>query len=136
MRKTRVTPVLARLVVVLVVLGGVGAFLTRPRGGDTTLITAHFERAGLNVRPGDDVRVRGLPVGTIRSIEVDRRDFSARYVLAVDRGVGVAADSAARLVPKTLFGDKYVELDPARPGGPGGGAGGGVARWGGGGGAA
>lgn len=118
MNTTRVTPVLTRLIVVLVVLGAIGTFLTRPDSGDPMLITAHFERAGLNVRAGDDVRVRGLPVGTISSIEVDRRDFSARYVLAVERDVGVAADSMARLVPKTLFGDKYVELDPARPGGP------------------
>lgn len=108
---------LARAVAVLLI-AAVAVAVTRRPGPEVQIVEAEFERAGLNVRPGDEVRVRGLPVGTIRSIEVDRGDFSARYVLAVDDGVRIAADTHARLVPKTLFGDKYVELDGARPGGP------------------
>lgn len=118
MRRVHAVPVLARVVAALLVVATLAALVVRPRGAGPTLVSAEFPRAGLNVRVGDDVRVRGLPVGTIRAIKVDRRDFSARYVLAVDRGVDVAADTQVRLVPKTLFGDKYVELDAAAPGGP------------------
>src|SRR5205807_8754583 len=74
--------------------------------------------AGLNVRPGYEVRVRDMPVGTITSIRVDRHDFSAEYTLKLDPGTAVARDTHAALVPKTFFGDKYVELDPAEPGQP------------------
>ena len=48
------------------------------------MVTADFNRAGLNIRAGDEVRVRGLPVGKVKAIETDRKDFSARYVLAIE----------------------------------------------------
>jgi phospholipid/cholesterol/gamma-HCH transport system substrate-binding protein len=87
-------------------------------GPEPLRVTADFERAGLNVRTGDEVRVRGLPVGRITSIDIDRENYSATYELAIDPGVAIAADTTARLVPKTLFGDKYVELQPAVVGQP------------------
>ena len=64
------------------------------------------------MRPGDEVRVRGVPVGTISSIDIDidRDAYTARYRLSVDPDAPIAADTTASLVPKTLFGDKYVEL--------------------------
>jgi virulence factor Mce-like protein len=82
------------------------------------VVTADFERAGLNVRPGYEVRVRDYPVGSVGDITVDRKTFSATYTLTLDPGAEVAKDTKAVLVPKTLFGDKYVQLDPAIPGQP------------------
>jgi virulence factor Mce-like protein len=82
------------------------------------VVTADFDRAGLNVRPGYEVRVRDYPVGTVGDIQVDRTNFSAIYTLKLDRGTAIARDTKAVLVPKTLFGDKYVQLDPAIPGQP------------------
>src|SRR5947209_5216452 len=82
------------------------------------VVTADFARAGLNVRPGYEVRVRDYPVGTISDVQVDRKTFSAVYTLNLDPGTAIARDTHAVLVPKTLFGDKYVQLDPAVPGQP------------------
>ena len=82
------------------------------------VVTADFGRAGLNVRPGYEVRVRDFPVGTIGDVQVDRKTFSAVYTLKLDPGTAVARDTHAVLVPKTLFGDKFVQLDPAVPGQP------------------
>src|SRR6059058_3414041 len=82
------------------------------------IVTADFDRAGLNVRPGYEVRVRDYPVGTISAVDVDRKTFNAVYTLKLDPGTAVARDTKAVLVPKTLFGDKYVQLDPALPGQP------------------
>jgi phospholipid/cholesterol/gamma-HCH transport system substrate-binding protein len=98
-----------RLVVAVLVAGLLAAWLSRP-GPDRIHITAEFARAGLNVRPGDEVRVRGVPAGTISSIEVDRDGYTARYHLSVHPDTPIPADTTATLVPKTLFGDKYVEL--------------------------
>jgi phospholipid/cholesterol/gamma-HCH transport system substrate-binding protein len=103
---------LRRLVVSVLIAGLVAAWLGRP-GPDRHEITAEFARAGLNVRPGDEVRVRGVPVGTISSIEIDRDSYTARYTLSVDPDAPIAAATTAALVPKTLFGDKYVELQGA-----------------------
>ena len=101
-----------RLLASVLIAGLVAAWLVQP-GPDRKEITAEFARAGLNVRPGDEVRVRGVPVGTISSIDVDRETYTARYTLSVDPDAPIAALTTAALVPKTLFGDKYVELQGA-----------------------
>lgn len=101
-----------RLVVSVLLVGLMAAWLERP-GPARKEITAEFARAGLNVRPGDEVRVRGVPVGTISSIDIDRDSYTAVYTLSVDPQAPIAAGTTAALVPKTLFGDKYVELQAA-----------------------
>lgn len=101
-----------RLAVSVLIAGLVAAWVSQP-GAERMEITVEFARAGLNVRPGDEVRVRGVPVGTISSIEIDRDTYTASYTLAVDPDAPIAADTTAALVPKTLFGDKYVELKGA-----------------------
>jgi len=101
-----------RLVVSVLLLGLAAAWLAKP-GPERNEITVEFARAGLNVRPGDEVRVRGVPVGTISSIDVDRETYTARYTLSVDPDAPIAPLTTASLVPKTLFGDKYVELQGA-----------------------
>jgi phospholipid/cholesterol/gamma-HCH transport system substrate-binding protein len=98
-----------RLAASLLAVGVLAAWLGQP-GPDRKEITVEFARAGLNVRPGDEVRVRGVPVGTIASIDIDDEAYIARYRLSVDPDAPIAADTTAALVPKTLFGDKYVEL--------------------------
>lgn len=110
--------VLARVAAVLLVVALAITAVRARRGPEPMVVYAEFARAGLNVRPGYEVRVRNVPVGHIRAIEIDRRDFSARYELALDRDARVARDTSAHLIPKTLFGDKYLALDPASPDGP------------------
>ncbi len=110
-------PVLRRSIGGLVVAGMAAAYLNQPEP-DTMEMTVEFERAGLNVRPGDEVRVRGVPVGRISSIEAEPGAPTVRYTLALDPDTRVAADSTANLVPKTLFGDKFVELQPAEEDAP------------------
>ena len=116
MSRTQAVGVLGRLAAVLGVLGLLITGARARTGEKPMVVHVEFARAGLNVNPGYEVRVRNVPVGTITDIEIDRRDFSARYELALDRGARVAKNSSAHLVPKTLFGDKYVSLDPAGPG--------------------
>ncbi len=114
---SRLAPLVARAAAALVAVGVAAAYLRQPEA-TSMRVTAEFERAGLNVRKGDEVRVRGVPVGRIAAIEVDDVGAVVRYALRIDPDAEVAADTTARLVPKTLFGDKFVELQPASPGGP------------------
>jgi phospholipid/cholesterol/gamma-HCH transport system substrate-binding protein len=86
--------------------------VVRHPGDPGMTVSAEFDRAGLNVRVDDEVRVRGVPVGQIAEIEVTE-DRGATYHLDLEPETAIAADSGARIVPKTLFGDKFVELDPA-----------------------
>ena len=79
---------LAILLAALVVFGvavGIRNIFFRP-----TTITAFFPTATA-IYPGDDVRVSGLKVGTIKSIQP--QGTQAKMVMDVDRGVPIPADA-------------------------------------------
>lgn len=71
---------------------------------------ASFTKA-IGVYPGDEVRVAGVKVGLIESIEPagDR----AVVTLRVDRGVSIPADASAIIVAQNLISARYVQLTPA-----------------------
>ena len=78
---------------------------------------AEFNRAGLNIRAGDEVRRAGRARRHASSASRSTaRTSPPATCWRSTPATRVAADSGARLVPKTLFGDKYVELDAARDG--------------------
>jgi phospholipid/cholesterol/gamma-HCH transport system substrate-binding protein len=69
------------------------------------------DAAGL--KPGDDVRVAGVKVGSVTSVDLD--NAQVRVGLRVS-GVDVGPDSRAEIKIKTLLGQKYVALFPAGTG--------------------
>ena len=79
-------------------------------------ITAYFSTT-TSIYPGDEVRVAGVKVGTIASIEPQGRQ--AKLVMHVDRDVPVPADAKAVIVAPNLVASRYVQLAPAyRSSGP------------------
>ncbi|MGE5694087.1 MAG: MCE family protein, partial [Candidatus Sericytochromatia bacterium] len=69
------------------------------------------------IYPGDEVRVAGVKVGTIASIEPV--GTQARMTMHVDRGVPIPADARAVIVAQNLVAQRYVQLTPAyRKSGP------------------
>src|SRR5687768_11527534 len=70
------------------------------------------DRAGNQLSKGADVKVRGLLVGRVK--EVSSTGDGARLQLAInkDKVELIPAEVSARLLPKTLFGEKYVALVP------------------------
>lgn len=76
-------------------------------------VTVTADHTGLQLDRHADVKVRGVLVGEVRSIGSD--GHGARLGLAIDRGQlsRIPADVTARLLPKTLFGQKYVDLVPS-----------------------
>ncbi|TDD85368.1 MCE family protein [Actinomadura darangshiensis] len=82
-----------------------------------TEVTVKAERAGLQLLPHSDVKVRGLVVGEVRG--TDATSDGAVLHLALDPGKAklIPRNVQARLLPKTLFGEKYVDLQiPAQAG--------------------
>lgn len=75
-------------------------------------VTVNSDRAGLQLLPHSDVKVRGLIVGEVRSIHAT--PTGAAIDLALDPGKAslIPANSSARMLPKTVFGEKYVDLVP------------------------
>jgi phospholipid/cholesterol/gamma-HCH transport system substrate-binding protein len=108
MSHRRLTAVLA---VALACLLAVGAgFLVHHQFFRPTTVTAYFASA-TGIYPGDDVRVSGVKVGTIASIEPNVTQ--ARLVLDIDRNVSIPADAKAVVVAQNLISARYVQLTPA-----------------------
>jgi virulence factor Mce-like protein len=79
-------------------------------------VTAHFARAGQLLRSGSDVKLRGVLVGSVSTIEVERRTGKARIGLRLFEEHEVPENVEAAVRAKTLFGEKYIELRiPEKP---------------------
>jgi phospholipid/cholesterol/gamma-HCH transport system substrate-binding protein len=80
-------------------------------------VTLKADTAGSQLLRGADVKLRGIIVGDVRSITTDGRTASIGLALDEDEVGLIPANVQARLLPKTLFGEKYVDLvlppDPA-----------------------
>ncbi|WP_330183663.1 MCE family protein [Nocardia sp. NBC_01503] len=77
-------------------------------------ITAYFPSTnGLYV--GDEVRVLGVKVGKIDSIEPGKDRVTAK--ITVDRGIDIPADAAAVIVSPSLVSARFIQLAPAYTGG-------------------
>src|SRR5215213_3118672 len=63
-----------------------------------------------------DVRISGVPVGKVKTIEPDTKTGRTMAVIEMDsRYAPVRSDAKAMLRQKTLLGETYVELTPGSP---------------------
>jgi phospholipid/cholesterol/gamma-HCH transport system substrate-binding protein len=72
-----------------------------------TLETGHV---GLQLAPPADVKLRGVIVGEARRVRVSGDHAEIDLALDPAQVAQIPAGVSARLLPKTLFGEKYVEL--------------------------
>ncbi len=78
-------------------------------GGDTVPVIAEFASvAGL--KEGGSVEIAGVEVGKVASISV--RDYKARVLLKIRKGIPLQEDTIASIRTRGLIGDKYVSLAP------------------------
>ena len=96
------------LVVALLVGLSVAMFQGRfTRTVDVTLLT---DRIGSQLQVGSDVKLRGLIVGQVSSVSVTGHGARLGLALHPDAVDLVPAGVHARLLPKTLFGERFVDL--------------------------
>jgi phospholipid/cholesterol/gamma-HCH transport system substrate-binding protein len=70
-----------------------------------------FERAGQGLDDASDVKMRGVTVGEVESIELDDQG-QAVVTLRINDGVRVPDTTSAAIAPISVFGPTYVQLDP------------------------
>ena len=101
--------IIGAIVIAAIVLGTAGSlFMTAGFFANRYAVIAEFsDSAGL--KPGDGVRVAGVRVGQVSSVEAAGRQVAAK--LLIDDGVELSADTRAEVVVETLLGQKYVKLD-------------------------
>jgi phospholipid/cholesterol/gamma-HCH transport system substrate-binding protein len=100
-------------VIFLLVLAGLVALtvaLYQKAFAPVVSVTLLADRAGNQLSQGADVKARGVIVGRVESIAAS--PDGARLQLALDPGKVelLPADVRAQLLPKTLFGEKFVAL--------------------------
>ncbi len=79
-------------------------------------VSVHVPRAGLQLLPGSDVKVRGIIVGSVEEITSDGDGAELRLRLDPAKARTLPENVTVRMLPKTLFGEKYVDLVlPSRP---------------------
>ncbi len=84
--------------------GAFGAF----KGGYELVGT--FDAAGQGLLPGSDVKIRGVNIGEVKRIELI--GGQALLTLRIDDDHEVPVASSAVIRPKTLFGEKFIDIDP------------------------
>ena len=77
--------------------------------------TASFSEA-TQLAQEADVRISGVPVGKVKTIEPDKKTGRSDVVIQLDtRYAPLPSDAKAILRQKTLLGETYVELTPGSP---------------------
>ena len=75
-----------------------------------TWVTLMTDHTGLQLNDGADVKLRGVIVGEVRSISTDGHQATLRLALDPQQAALIPANVTARMLPKTLFGERYVAL--------------------------
>ena len=108
-RSPRNRGLLIGLVCLLVAALAVGVFALWPGRKSHKLVALFSSAVGLY--PGDGVRVVGVPVGTIDSIEP--RVGDVKVTMSISDQVKVPADARAIIISPNLVAARFVQLTPA-----------------------
>ncbi len=100
---------------VLLVAGGFAFYAAQNTdfglGGGAYEVSAKFRKAeGISV--GGDVRISGVKVGTIRSMNLDPVDFQANLTMVIRADVMLPDDSSATIASDGLLGGAHVAIQP------------------------
>ncbi len=80
-------------------------------GGSGYPLKAEFRQAeGLSV--GSDVRLSGIKIGSITSLDLNRENFFATVAMAIDDDIKLPEDSVAKIVSEGLLGGNFIAVDP------------------------
>jgi len=84
----------------------------------TVKVTLTTDDVGSSLQKGSDVKVRGLLVGEVTKISTNGDGARLQLALSPGKAKQIPTNVTARLLPKTLFGERYVDLElPQSPSG-------------------
>ncbi|MEM9055493.1 MAG: MlaD family protein, partial [Pseudomonadota bacterium] len=97
--------------------GEVANFLgaSTPLPADTVYVSlgARFSAAN-GIKSGTDVRMAGVKVGEVQSVDLDIERTEAKVVLKVDANILPLGDgTSARVQSQSLLGGSYINLEPS-----------------------
>lgn len=95
---------------VIVGLVGLAVALYQKAFTPVVMVSVQADRIGNQLSKGADVKARGLIVGEVRKVSSDGRQATLTLALTKDLVDQLPSDAQARMIPKTLFGEKIVDL--------------------------
>jgi phospholipid/cholesterol/gamma-HCH transport system substrate-binding protein len=115
MTAARVARIALSAALVVLLVGGLLIALQFSGPINKTKITAYFENSN-GIYPGDDVRILGVPVGEIETIEPQPQ--RAKITFWVDGKYKVPADAKAVIISPTVVTARFIQLTPVYTAGP------------------
>ena len=97
--------------VVLVLLLGLSVAAYNKAFTEVARVTLETDTAGNQLQEASDVKVRGVIVGEVREVAASAEGATIELAIAPEHLDQIPADVTARLLPKTLFGERYVSLE-------------------------
>ncbi|WP_032378401.1 MCE family protein, partial [Rhodococcoides fascians] len=112
------------LVVLIVVFVGWSVTSYNKTFQDVVTVSLETDSVGNALPRNADVKVRGMIVGEVRSATTTDGVVTSELAIQPDMAEMIPSNATARLLPKTLFGERYVSLilpdgKPASPIGDG-----------------
>ena len=77
---------------------------------DVYQLEGSFAAAGQGLIQQSDVKIHGVNIGRVAGVEL--KDGRALVRMDIDSNEKVPVDAKATIRPKTLFGEKFVDIDP------------------------
>jgi virulence factor Mce-like protein len=102
--------------VVLALLLGLAVAQYNKAFADVAKVTLETDTAGNQLQEASDVKVRGVIVGDVRSVSASADGATIELAINPSYLHQIPANVGARLLPKTLFGERFVALQlPEQP---------------------
>lgn len=73
-------------------------------------VFVRFNEIG-GLKKGNDVRIGGVKIGSIKSIDLDPATYQAKVTMSIEDDVKIPVDTAARVSSESLMGGAYIGLD-------------------------
>jgi phospholipid/cholesterol/gamma-HCH transport system substrate-binding protein len=104
---------MAGIISLLVIVGSVYAGVKIRAAGalrPVYHVNASFSAAGQGLQSQSDVKIHGVNIGHVRNVRL--QDGRAVVRMDIDKSQHIPVDAKATIRAKTLFGEKFVDVDP------------------------
>ena len=110
MKRNAIEAVMGMVVLVVAGFFLAGALLAGKQSTDTGVqYQARFNAAD-GLRRGADVRIGGVPVGTVTAIALDPELYQAVVTLTIDEKISIPDDSRLAILNDGILGGQYLDL--------------------------
>ena len=79
--------------------------------GSVYRLTAEFDNIGA-LKARAPVRVAGVTIGRVESINLDGKNYRAKVKLLIEQGNKLPRDTSAQILTEGILGSNYVSLTP------------------------